>query len=150
MRSIKMAMPDARSRLPTESSGQLDILRAFQEQYAVAAYRLGIIVVPEVPSSHPTVNSKRHDQNNTMHNTHTAEISSTLEGIRQKVNEAIDSLQSPEISKVLEDELHNPEQLPNAALMQLSADVVDRLEQLQMMLIPSVSLLADGFFGKSA
>ncbi|OJJ45945.1 hypothetical protein ASPZODRAFT_68902 [Penicilliopsis zonata CBS 506.65] len=74
-------------------------------------------------------------------------ITATLQDARQKVDEAIAALQAPQVAAVLDNALHNPEQLPDPALMQLSGDVVDRLEQLQMLLIPSVSLLADGFFG---
>ncbi|CAI7602448.1 unnamed protein product [Penicillium glandicola] len=74
-------------------------------------------------------------------------IASTLGGVKQQLEAAIHTLESPQIALALQEHLHNPDSLPNAPLTQLSAEVVDTAERLQHLLIPSVSLLADGFFG---
>ncbi|KAF7596692.1 hypothetical protein BBP40_000615 [Aspergillus hancockii] len=81
------------------------------------------------------------------HDTVHVRIFAILERALQNAGEAIEALQSPDLSEALGDALHDPNELPDSTLQQLSADVVDRLENLQMLLIPSVSLLADGFFG---
>ncbi|KAL1614113.1 hypothetical protein SLS56_012182 [Neofusicoccum ribis] len=70
-----------------------------------------------------------------------------LEGLRQHAERVAQSLTAPEHAALLAEQLHNPDELPRKDLWQTCAGVVDSLDRVQLMISPSVSLLADCFFG---
>ncbi|KAJ5509893.1 O-methyltransferase family 2 [Penicillium expansum] len=70
-----------------------------------------------------------------------------LNELESHVQRVLATIQSPEIASLLGNQLHDPDQLPNQGLEQLAQRVVDAMDHVQLQLVPSVSLLTDGFFG---
>ncbi|RHZ44672.1 O-methyltransferase gliM [Aspergillus thermomutatus] len=75
-------------------------------------------------------------------------IVNELRELQAHVQRVQSSIESPEIQAWLNEQLHHPDQLPDKELEQLALDVVDSMDKLQQQLVPSVSLLTDGFFGR--
>ncbi|KGO40689.1 O-methyltransferase, family 2 [Penicillium expansum] len=70
-----------------------------------------------------------------------------LNELESHVQRVLATIQYPEIASLLGNQLHDPDQLPNQGLEQLAQRVVDAMDHVQLQLVPSVSLLTDGFFG---
>ncbi|KAL9125341.1 MAG: hypothetical protein Q9217_005442 [Psora testacea] len=77
----------------------------------------------------------------------TTQLSQLLDGLNGKVEEVLQQLDSPKFTTLLEEKLHDPDHLPDRQLEAMSSQVVDSMDKLQLRLVPSVMLLADGFFG---
>jgi hypothetical protein len=76
-------------------------------------------------------------------NTH--QLKATLETLHildQQVRHATERL-----PPTLDAALHSPDALPDHELQVAARSVVDAMDKLQLRLVPSVLLLADGFFG---
>lgn len=76
-----------------------------------------------------------------------AKVKATLEALNQHIREATESLASEELAPVLDGALHGVDSLPDRDLEQLARTTTDTMDALQLRLVPSVMLLADGFFG---
>ncbi|KAI9874634.1 MAG: hypothetical protein M1830_009533 [Pleopsidium flavum] len=76
-----------------------------------------------------------------------AQVIQLLDGLNGKVEEVLKQLESPRFATLLEEKLHDPDHLPDRQLEAMSSQVVDSMDKLQLRLVPSVMLLADGFFG---
>ncbi|RHZ60674.1 hypothetical protein CDV55_106306 [Aspergillus turcosus] len=74
-------------------------------------------------------------------------IINELRELQVHVQRVQSSIESPEIQALLNEQLHHPDQLPDKELEQIAVDLVDSMDKLQLQLVPSVSLLTDGFFG---
>lgn len=72
-----------------------------------------------------------------------------LEELRQHAERVAEFLAKPDHAALLAEQLHNPDELPRKDLWQTCAGVVDSLDRVQLIISPSVSLLADCFFGKA-
>ncbi|KAF4541998.1 O-methyltransferase [Lasiodiplodia theobromae] len=70
-----------------------------------------------------------------------------LEDLRQHAERVAEFLARPDQAALLAEQLHNPDELPRKDLWQTCASVVDSLDRVQLIISPSVSLLADCFFG---
>lgn len=75
------------------------------------------------------------------------EVKELLRTLDTQLRQVSETLQSEALQDVLNNSLHNTEKLPDAELMTAAKDVVDSMDSLQLQLVPSVMLLADGFFG---
>ncbi|UKZ72384.1 hypothetical protein TrVFT333_000013 [Trichoderma virens FT-333] len=76
-----------------------------------------------------------------------AKIKATLEALNQHIREATETIASEELAPVLDGALHSVDTFPDRDLDQLARTAVDLMDALQLRLVPSVMLLADGFFG---
>ncbi|CAI0645816.1 unnamed protein product [Colletotrichum noveboracense] len=74
-------------------------------------------------------------------------IRTTLETLNRLIREATETLSSGELAQELDGALHDADRLPDRDLEALARSTVDAMEALQLRLIPSMTLLADGFFG---
>lgn len=72
-----------------------------------------------------------------------------LQELDDHVQRVLKTIQSPEMVSWLGKELHDPDQLPDQGLEDMALKVVDSMDQMQLQLVPSVSLLTDGFFGRN-
>lgn len=70
-----------------------------------------------------------------------------FEVLKTNIDRINQNLQSRGVLEELNARLHDPDQLPDEHLVKLSSELIDGMDQLQLMLAPSVSLLVDGFFG---
>jgi hypothetical protein len=70
-----------------------------------------------------------------------------LDGLQQHIAGVTAELESPALAPALKTLLHDPDRLPDKATEKRAAELVDSLDKLQLQLLPSVSLLTDGFFG---
>lgn len=75
-------------------------------------------------------------------------IVNDLRELQAHVQRVQSAIETPEVQSWLNEQLHHPDQLPDKELEQLALDLVDSMDKLQLQLVPSVSLLTDGFFGK--
>jgi hypothetical protein len=75
-------------------------------------------------------------------------IVNELRDLQAHVQRVQSAIESTEVQSWLNEQLHHPDQLPDKELEQLALDLVDSMDKLQLQLVPSVSLLTDGFFGK--
>jgi len=76
-----------------------------------------------------------------------AKIKATLDKLNEAVRQATDVLNSAELAPELDRALHDANNLPDRDLAALARLTVDTMESLQLQLTPSMTLLADGFFG---
>ncbi|KAL4969531.1 O-methyltransferase gliM [Aspergillus stella-maris] len=67
--------------------------------------------------------------------------------LKSRVQRLHSILQTPAARSWLDRELHSYEKLPDKELEELALELVDSMDQLQLDLVPSISLLTDGFFG---
>jgi hypothetical protein len=74
-------------------------------------------------------------------------IVNELRELQAHVERVQSAIKTPEVQSWLNEQLHHPDQLPDNELEQLALDLVDSMDKLQLQLVPSVSLLTDGFFG---
>lgn len=75
-------------------------------------------------------------------------IVNELRELQAHVQRIQSAIETPEVQSWLNEQLHHPDQLPDKELEQRALDLVDSMDKLQLQLVPSVSLLTDGFFGK--
>ncbi|KAL4863830.1 hypothetical protein BDV12DRAFT_201696 [Aspergillus spectabilis] len=72
---------------------------------------------------------------------------SDLHELKDNVHRLHKTIQSPAARSWLDKELHDYDKLPDKQLEELALELVDNMDRLQLDLVPSVSLLTDGFFG---
>lgn len=73
-------------------------------------------------------------------------IDTLLSGLQRQIADVTAELKSPPLAQALETLLHDPDRLPDSATEKLATQLIDSLDDLQLQLLPSVSLLTDGFF----
>nr|ABV48728.1 O-methyltransferase [Penicillium lilacinoechinulatum] len=76
-----------------------------------------------------------------------SKVLNELQELDNHVQRVLETIQSPEMVSWLGKQLHDPDQLPDQRLEDMALKLVDRMDQIQLQLVPSVSLLTDGFFG---
>jgi gliotoxin/aspirochlorine biosynthesis O-methyltransferase len=77
-------------------------------------------------------------------------LKETLDRINAEIRRVTEQLDSADFEPVLTTQLHDPDVLPDEELTKAAGQVVDSMDALQLRLVPSVMLLADGFFGVHA